>query len=98
MEPTSGNLALFEVAESQAGLLDLRLADEFRGGVSDANLIADAGTPVLDGMGPAGEHDHSPREYMIVSSLAERTALAALTTAEALGLSRAGKFPGGGSA
>jgi glutamate carboxypeptidase len=94
MEASPGSRALFEIAGSQAGLLGARLSEEFRGGVSDANLIADAGVPVLDGMGPCGEHDHSPREYMVISSLAERTALTALTVAEALRLFRAGELFG----
>ena len=94
MEPSSANRAIFKIAEKQSKLLGTRIAEEFRGGVSDANLIADAGIPVLDGLGPAGEHDHSPREYMVVSSLAERTALTALTTAEILKLCRADQFPG----
>jgi glutamate carboxypeptidase len=47
------------------------------GGVSDANWTADLGIPTLDGLGPIGEDDHTAAERIVVSSLPERTALAA---------------------
>ena len=47
------------------------------GGVSDANLVAAAGTPVLDGLGPVGGLDHSPDEYIEYGSIVPRTALLA---------------------
>jgi glutamate carboxypeptidase len=36
------------------------------------------GLPVLDGLAPIGGLDHSPREYILVSSIVPRTALLAL--------------------
>ena len=48
------------------------------GGVCDGNNIAAAGVPVVDTMGVRGGAIHSPDEFMIVSSLAERAALSAL--------------------
>jgi glutamate carboxypeptidase len=83
MEQTPANRELLSMAQTQGGLLGVPVVEEFRGGVSDANLISHAGVPVLDGLGPAGEFDHSHDEYMIVSSLAGRAALTALLTAEA---------------
>ena len=53
------------------------MKEEFRFGVSDANLIADEGAPVIDGLGPVGADDHSENEYMIEKSLLERTLLLA---------------------
>lgn len=47
------------------------------GGGSDGNLLAAAGLPCLDGLGPIGDHLHSDREYVRVSSLAERARIAA---------------------
>jgi glutamate carboxypeptidase len=47
------------------------------GGGSDANLLAHAGPPVLDGLGPVGGGLHSPDEYALIPSLDERAALAA---------------------
>jgi glutamate carboxypeptidase len=79
MEPSEGNRILYDMAARHALELGLEIKEDYRGGVSDANLIASAGVPVLDGLGPAGEFDHSPREYMLKSSLAERAALSALT-------------------
>lgn len=48
------------------------------GGVCDGNNIAVCGVPVVDTMGVRGGAIHSPQEYMIVPSLAERAALSAL--------------------
>ena len=49
------------------------------GGVCDGNNIAACGVPVVDTMGVRGGAIHSPDEYLIVESLAERTQLSALT-------------------
>lgn len=51
------------------------------GGVCDGNNIAACGVPVVDTMGVRGGAIHSAEEYLIVSSLAERAALSALTIA-----------------
>lgn len=45
------------------------------GGVSDANLVAPLGIPVLDGLGAIGEGYHSEREYIFAGSLAQRVKL-----------------------
>ena len=79
MEATKGNKELFLLFAEQAGKSGIPLAEEFRSGVSDANTLAGAGVPVLDGLGPIGEHDHSNREYMRKSSLIERCRLLAAT-------------------
>ncbi|WP_304454667.1 M20/M25/M40 family metallo-hydrolase [Nocardiopsis sp. YSL2] len=47
------------------------------GGSADANLIAERGTPVLDGLGPVGGGDHGPDEWLDLESVAPRTALLA---------------------
>jgi glutamate carboxypeptidase len=49
------------------------------GGVCDGNNIAACGVPVVDTMGVRGGAIHSPDEYLIVESLAERARLSALT-------------------
>ncbi len=77
MQATEGNRKLFQIFAKKAQELDLPLQDEFRSGVSDANTLAGKNIPVLDGLGPIGEHDHSDREYMIKKSLPERTQLLA---------------------
>ncbi len=47
------------------------------GGASDACLVAGTGTPVLDGLGPIGGDDHSPREWLALDSIVPRVALLA---------------------
>ena len=73
---------LFDVIEEIARGLDVPVKSEFRYGVSDANLIAAQGTPVIDGLGPVGARDHSEDEYMIKSSLVARTRLFACALPE----------------
>ncbi|MCO5222883.1 MAG: M20/M25/M40 family metallo-hydrolase, partial [Thermomicrobiales bacterium] len=47
------------------------------GGGSDVSFACHAGTPGLDGLGPIGGLDHSPAEYILVSSIVPRIALLA---------------------
>lgn len=47
------------------------------GAVSDANNIAAAGVPTIDGMGPYGGRAHSPDEFMSIPSLLKKTSLCA---------------------
>lgn len=44
-----------------------------QGGGSDANLIAAAGVPCIDGLGPAGQHYHRTDEWCSLDSLRRRT-------------------------
>jgi glutamate carboxypeptidase len=77
MEQSAGNRALFARIDAEARRLGQPCREQLRSGVSDANTIALAGIPVVDGLGPIGEHDHSDREYMRRDSLPARTLLAA---------------------
>lgn len=45
------------------------------GGASDACHIARTGTPVLDGVGPAGGAFHSDKEFLLVDTIENRTAM-----------------------
>jgi glutamate carboxypeptidase len=45
--------------------------------VGDANLIAGTGTPCLDGLGPIGGADHTPEEWLDLTTVHERVALLA---------------------
>jgi len=56
-------------------LCDITLPTEQRGGVSDANIIASAGTIVTDGWGPFGDGDHTVYERASKQSFDERIAL-----------------------
>jgi glutamate carboxypeptidase len=76
--PTSEqNKKLFKAVRETAVSVGLSISEEFRSGVSDANLIAGEDTPVIDGLGPIGAMDHSEDEYMIKASLTQRSVLTA---------------------
>ncbi|HYM27795.1 MAG TPA: M20 family metallopeptidase, partial [Steroidobacteraceae bacterium] len=66
---------------AQANLIAQALGFSVRaaatGGTSDGNFTAARGVPTLDGLGPIGGLDHSPREYVEIPSVAPRTALLA---------------------
>jgi len=47
------------------------------GGGSDGNLFSAAGLANLDGLGPVGDHLHSPEECVLLPSLVERARVAA---------------------
>ena len=79
LEATRQNKALFHIVAGEAGRLGIPVVEQFRAGASDANTIAEAGTPVVDGLGPRGRHDHSDREYLVRESLCTRSALLALS-------------------
>jgi glutamate carboxypeptidase len=96
MEATANNKALFAVIAEEARRLTIPVVEHFRAGASDANTIAEVGTPVIDGLGPIGEHDHSDREYMVRESLRPRSALLALSLIAAWRRYEAGTlFPNG---
>ncbi len=69
---------LAQLAATCGRELGLHVADAATGGISYANVLAALGVPVLDGLGPVGGLDHSPDEYILVSSIVPRTALLAL--------------------
>ncbi|NNJ10156.1 M20 family metallopeptidase [Chloroflexales bacterium ZM16-3] len=83
MARTPQILRLAEVAKGCAEELGFRISDAATGGVSYANLLAGLGLPVLDGLGPVGGLDHSPREYIDIDSIVPRTALLAMIVARA---------------
>jgi glutamate carboxypeptidase len=71
-------LALFELVRNCGSALGQKIAWRASGGVCDGNNIAACGVPVVDTMGVRGGAIHSPEEYLIVDSLAERAQLSAL--------------------
>lgn len=74
-----GAARLFETVRAAGGDLGLTIGWRDTGGVCDGNNIAAAGVPVVDTMGVRGGAIHSPDEYMLIDSLAERAGLSALT-------------------
>jgi glutamate carboxypeptidase len=57
--------------------LGLNFSWQHVGGGSDGNLLSAAGLPNLDGIGPVGDHLHSPEECVNLPSLVQRAELAA---------------------
>ena len=69
---------LFDLVKECGAQLGQDIGWQSTGGVCDGNNIAACGVPVVDTMGVRGGAIHSPQEFLIVSSLAERAALSAL--------------------
>ncbi len=77
MEPCDRSNALAELAGAIGRDLGSPAGIRFSGGVSDGNWTAAAGVPTLDGLGPIGGADHSPDEYIDLSSLPARAGILA---------------------
>lgn len=69
---------LFDLVRQSGADLGQAIGWRPSGGVCDGNNIAAQGVPVVDTMGVRGGAIHSPDEYLIAPSLAERAALSAL--------------------
>ncbi|HEX8573968.1 MAG TPA: hydrolase [Allosphingosinicella sp.] len=69
---------LFGLVRACGADLGQQIGRRDSGGVCDGNNIAACGVPVVDTMGVRGGAIHSPEEYLIVDSLAERARLSAL--------------------
>jgi glutamate carboxypeptidase len=78
MIPTAGTEELVQVVQGAAEELEQSIETQERGGASDGNFLSEMGVPVIDGLGPVGDHDHSPDEYIVEESLHERIELTAL--------------------
>lgn len=74
MVETDATRAFVELVREVSGGV---ITAEHRGGVGDANFIAAAGVPTLDGFGPVGGKDHTVEEFMLTRSLFERIDLLA---------------------
>jgi glutamate carboxypeptidase len=77
MERTHAVAELESLAQGAARKLGFDVKGASTGGASDASYAASEGKPVLDGLGPVGGLDHSPDEYIELSSIVPRTALLA---------------------
>ncbi|MDF2231309.1 M20 family metallopeptidase [Albimonas sp. CAU 1670] len=74
-ERTAAVARLFEATRRLSESLGMPLAEISRGGVSDGNLAAAMGTPVLDGLGCGGGGAHAEDEHIDLSTVAPRAAL-----------------------
>lgn len=68
---------LFDLVRECGAELGQDIRWQSTGGVCDGNNIAACGVPVVDTMGVRGGAIHSPQEFLITASLAERAALSA---------------------
>lgn len=75
MEKLERSGRLVALTQDLAGGLGFDVRDAATGGASDANTTAGLGVPSLDGLGPIGGMDHSPEEWLDLSSVVPRTAL-----------------------
>ncbi|MFE2987366.1 M20 family metallopeptidase [Streptomyces sp. NPDC059262] len=87
MEDTDASRRMLDRAKDIGVRLGLSFGATATGGVGDANTIAGTGVPTLDGLGPVGGADHTPEEWLDVSSVPARVALLASLIAD-LGDSR----------
>jgi glutamate carboxypeptidase len=75
MVSTADSLKLAETAQEIAAMLGFKINHALTGGASDGSYTSNFGVPTLDGLGPIGGLDHSPNEYILLKSVAPRTAL-----------------------
>jgi glutamate carboxypeptidase len=77
-EATPAILYLVEQVQAEGKALGLTITAESKGGVSDGNLLMEAGLPVLDSLGPVGGGMHDlNHEYLRIDSIPLRGALLA---------------------
>ncbi|MEW1587698.1 M20 family metallopeptidase [Micromonospora vinacea] len=72
-----GGHRLIELAAKVGAGLGVPVSHTATGGCADANLLAETGAAVLDGLGPIGGADHSPSEWLDLDSVVPRIALLA---------------------
>ncbi len=77
IEPGPAGRILLREAQVVAEVLGFAVAGQTTGGMSDGCWTAARGTPTLDGLGPIGGQDHSPREYARLDSVPSRCGLVA---------------------
>lgn len=58
-----------ERARAVANSVGIPFEGVHRGGISDANQLADTGAVIIDAMGPGGDNDHCPEEFLELSQV-----------------------------
>lgn len=74
---SDGTAALFQAAQEAARAVGIEVEEISVGGASDGNFVAALGIPVLDGLGAVGDGAHARHEWISISGMVERAALAA---------------------
>ncbi|MER7760726.1 M20 family metallopeptidase [Streptomyces sp. NPDC097619] len=82
MEDTPASRRMLQTAQRAGRAAGVEFGAAATGGVGDANLIAGTGVPTLDGLGPVGGADHTPQEWLDVSTVPERIAMLAALIAD----------------
>jgi glutamate carboxypeptidase len=77
LERSAGVVRLYELARAIAAELGHDLSEGATGGGSDGNFTAALGVPTLDGLGAIGRGAHARDEWIDVTALGWRSALAA---------------------
>jgi len=70
--PDAESRRLFDLACEVAREMGQTIVEEKRGGISDANWVASAGVPAIDGFGPLGQGDCTRDEFIVLTSLFDR--------------------------
>jgi glutamate carboxypeptidase len=86
MVPAGETENLVKIVQAAAAELGQKVQTEKRGGASDGNFLSEMGIPVVDGLGPVGDLDHSPDEYIVEQSLYDRIDLTALLLCRLAGI------------
>lgn len=81
---TDSIVGLFRHVQEAGQAFGIRFEQSSSGGVSDANLIAAAGIPVIDSMGPIGGKVHSDSEFLELDSIGMKGAVATYAIARLL--------------
>ena len=77
MERSAAVRRLFGIAQSFAAEMGVELGESLSGGGSDGSFTSAMGAPTLDGLGAVGEGAHASNESILISRIADRTALLA---------------------
>ena len=77
MQPILESMELFQTIVDLGSSLGQRILEEQRGGLSDGCWLSHVGIPTIDGLGPLGNGDFTPQEYIITETLFQRIELVA---------------------
>lgn len=82
MERSAASEQLFQTFAGVGRAAGIELKETATGGASDGNFVSGLGVPTLDALGAVGGGNHSDQEYIVLSSLIERTKILAAGLAE----------------
>ena len=77
LRPSAESMRMFDLIVRLAAELGQPITEEKRGGLSDANWLSHVGVPTIDGLGPCGDGDFTPDEFIFTETLFQRVELVA---------------------